>query len=84
MSEKLDQVALVLCHYPTGPSDVNSCCPEPMGEKRCQVKARLAIAAMRNPTKAMDDAGDALRGDIMEYGPDHMRTYQVMIDEALK
>ncbi len=24
------------CHYPNGPSDANSCCPEPMGQKRCQ------------------------------------------------
>ena len=33
-----------LCDYHTGPSDFNSCCPEPDGQKRCQRNARTAIA----------------------------------------
>ncbi len=41
------RVATALCAYQTtGPSDTNSCCPQPMGEKRCQVSARAAVAAM--------------------------------------
>ena len=27
-----------LCNHPSGPSDINSCCPQPMGGKRCQTQ----------------------------------------------
>ena len=37
MSETMrERCAREICSYPSGPSDFNSCCPEPMGQKRCQ------------------------------------------------
>lgn len=41
-----EAVANIICHY-VHPSDFNSCCSEPMGEKSCQVKARAVIAELR-------------------------------------
>jgi len=79
MNEVIDRVARAICHYPNGPSDTNSCCQEPMGEKRCQVKARAAIMAMREPTTAMTRHPD------LPYSPAEMKAFwQLMIDEVLK
>jgi hypothetical protein len=41
----IELVSTALCDYRTGPSDSNSCCPYPLGEKRCQKNARAAIEA---------------------------------------
>lgn len=38
-----EQIAAIVCHY-SKPSDFNSCCPEQMGEKSCQIKARAIVA----------------------------------------
>jgi len=78
-NEMVDRVATALCHYMTGPSDTNSCCPAKMGRKRCQLQARDAIKAMREPTEAMAYAGCA-------YMPEEniRDTYQAMVDAALK
>lgn len=40
----VERVMRAICDYTTGPSDLNSCCAEPRGYKRCQVRARAAIA----------------------------------------
>lgn len=41
-------VARIICHY-DAPSDMNSCCPVPMGEKQCQVKARAILSELHQP-----------------------------------
>jgi hypothetical protein len=91
MSEKLNQVALVLCHYPAGPSDVNSCCPEPMGQKRCQIKAREVLQTLRNLTEDMIVVGDDRilehlnNHEIMRANPTPAENcFNAMVDEALK
>ena len=43
----IEMMALEFCYYPKGPSDLNSCCQAPMGDKTCQRKARAALAALR-------------------------------------
>lgn len=39
-------VAAAICPL-SPPSELNSCCPQPMGEKRCQIDADAAIRAVR-------------------------------------
>ncbi len=45
--------------------------------------ARLVIAAMREPTKAMDDAGFEIARDCYDAAPAD-QIWEAMIDEALK
>lgn len=39
------EIAKIICHYPAGPSPVNSCCPA--DDRTCEKKARAVLAAMR-------------------------------------
>lgn len=82
MSEMVEKVAMTLCHYPAGPGDTNSCCPNEMGQKRCQRQARAAIEAMREPTEAMVECIPG--GRIDDQRPVVRKHWAMMIDEALK
>lgn len=39
----VEKVAMALCHYPNGPSPLNSCCQK---EPRCIKQAEIALAAL--------------------------------------
>jgi len=45
--EAIEAMAKATCSYHCGPSDLNGCCSQPMGQKLCQVDARAAYAALR-------------------------------------
>jgi len=46
MTDLREQVARAICDYPSGPSKFNSCCPDPEGNKRCQLRADAAISVV--------------------------------------
>jgi len=54
--EMVETAANSICHY-SAPRDINSCCPQPMGEKWCQVAARKGLSAALSEL-----AGDLRRG----------------------
>lgn len=82
--EMVEAAANAICHYGR-PSDLNSCCAEPMGQKRCQRHARASLeaadaAAWQDISTAPKDGtiidvwlGDAEQADIDFYCPDGSR-----------
>ena len=44
-AQMIEAMTRAMCHYPTGPSPLNSCCNTV--PKRCQLQARAALNAIR-------------------------------------
>ena len=83
MNEMVDRVAQALCE--TGNVEDFKCvCPHPVDGwclgGRLQAQARIAIAAMREPTEAMEDAG---QGEDLSGTESVDLIYRAMIDAAL-
>ena len=57
---QVEGVASEICHY-RKPSNYNSCCASPMGEKRCQVLARAIFAAL--PQILAEEPAERAAGD---------------------
>ena len=69
-SEMVDRICDLLMEHGCGNS------------QQCEKTARAAIAAIREPTEAMQVAGHAVRVDIPHCGTDEI--YTAMIDAALR
>jgi len=80
MSEMIERIAKAICHYPTGPSDINSCCQGEMGQKNCQIKARYAVKSMREPT---DDMANIMNRHASNGMVDWRDLHNAMIDAIL-
>lgn len=76
-----DKISTVLCSYPMGPGDTNSCCADEMGQKRCQRQARAVLEAMAEPTFGMWMAGLKRHGECRVESAKGL--YKVMIQAAL-
>lgn len=84
---EIKAAAKALCHYPSGPSAVNSCCP---GIGRCEMDAAIAeIARLRAALATARREGMKEAADLCDDLPDHQGgicaiAIRMMIDEEDK
>jgi hypothetical protein len=75
MSEMIERVAMA----------IRGACDPHVADSMCEVAARAAIEAMREPTEAMLTCAERAVGDLQNFGPHEARVaLTAMIDEALK